>query len=86
MINKVSFMGREECLTKPAKKVANAAENYFKPGTAIENTVKEVKAELPDQLNEAMKAKFMPIELIKKDDPALEDAVKSYIKSHGNIV
>lgn len=89
MINKVSFMGREECLTKPAKKVVTAADQYFKPGEAIGDAVKETKKLVSEfsteGLDEAMKAKFMPLELPKKTDAVNLEAIDSYVKSHENV-
>ena len=87
MINKVSFMGREECLTKPAKKVVTA--QYFKPGEPIGDAVKETKKLVSEfsteGLDEAMKAKFMPLELPKKTDAVNSEAIDSYVKSHKNV-
>ena len=87
MIHNVSFMGREEYLTKPAKKVVDKTHEYLGASSIIEDTAPKAKQVVENgtkDINEAFRAKYAPF-TIKDDAKAAEEAMaESYKVSHGN--
>lgn len=88
MINKVSFMGRETCLTNTIKKAAKPAEDFVADGAVLKETaVKAVdKAETiakeeVAKLNEAYKAAHAPF-ILKKNATVAEEFEDSYKAAH----
>lgn len=73
MLNSISFMGREECLTKPAKKVIeDKTHEYLRPDSnvafneIISKTKEDLKAVAEKEskaISEAFRTKNAPIEM-----------------------
>lgn len=89
MIQNVNFMGREECLTKPAKKVIDKTHEYLGAGAIIEDTgfkvldstIGKVDAQAA-KINEAVKAKYAPF-TIPNNVAETEQLAKDWAISHG---
>lgn len=64
MINKISFTGREECLTGPIKKAQKPVVDYIADGAVLPEIAQKVKASAEDissaKLNEAYRAAHAP--------------------------
>lgn len=64
MINKISFTGREECLTGSIKKAKKPVVNYFSDSTILPELKTKVNASAEEisskKLNEAYKAAHAP--------------------------
>ena len=91
MIQSVNFMGREECLTKPAKKVIDKTHEYLGAGAIIENTAKKavdtsktVAEKQAAELNAAVRAKYAPFTMttdtVAKEN---EQLARDWAISHG---
>lgn len=64
MINKITFTGREECLTVPVKKAQKPVVDYISDGAVLPELAKKVKASAEEissaKLNEAYRAAHAP--------------------------
>ena len=89
MLN-VNFMGREECLTKPAKKIVDKTPEYLGAGSIIENTAKvvdnskKIAEEEAAKLNEAVKAKYAPFTITNDSAKEAAENSRSWAIAHGN--
>lgn len=89
MINNVNFMGREECLTAPLKKIQQPAEEFIAESTVLKdtaakvtNTIENLAKEEAAKLNEAYKAAHAPF-LTKKAPTEAEQYGEDYRAAHG---
>lgn len=72
MINKVSFQGREECLTGAVKKAKAPAVEYITESSILPELAAKVKNEVPaDKLAEAYRAAHVPYTEPKVTAPTL---------------
>lgn len=92
MIQSINFMGREECLTKPAKKIVDKTHEYLGAGSIIDNTAekvvdnsKKIAEEQAAKLNEAVKAKYAPFTITDNTTKEAEQLGKDWAAAHGNL-
>lgn len=72
MINKISFQGREECLTGAVKKAKTPAVEYITESTILPELATNVKKKVPaDKLAEAYRAAHAPYTESKVEAPTL---------------
>ena len=75
MINNVTFMGREECLTKPVKKAVAKSPEYFSPFANIERGATETAAPTREVISTYYE--YLPINNQLKEVP-VNQVVKTY--------
>ena len=74
MIHSINFMGREECLTKPAKKIVDKTHEYLRPDSIIEKDAATIINESKKVVEEqAAKLK----DVVETQKTSLTEAVKA---------
>ena len=93
MIQSINFMGREECLTRPAKQIIDKTHEYIGAGSYIENSAgkvidnsKKIADERAAELNEAIRAKYAPFSIVDNAKKEAEQMGKEWAVAHGNPV
>ena len=86
MINKVSFMGREACLTGSLKKAAPKVEEFIGDGAILKDAANkaETLAKETVAIGEAYKAAHAPF--LEKATRPLEKAENAYKEAHAPYV